>query len=69
MTHQEYLTKVGLEIKIARIRKGMSTKDVSKVTGICTASIGQLERGATDAKILTYKRVADALGVGLNELF
>lgn len=67
MTNQEYLSKVGIEVKVARIRKGLSVKDVSKLTGICKATIGQLEIGKHDAKILTYKRVADALGVTMKD--
>lgn len=69
MTNRDYLSKVGMELKVARIRKGLTTTELGKLTGICHKTIGQLERGKNDAKILTYKRVADALKVELKEFF
>lgn len=67
MTNQSYLSKIGMEIKVARIRKGLSRQQVSELTGISQQAIGELERGKSDSKILTYKRIADALKVEVKD--
>jgi len=67
MTHKEYLQKVGLEIKVARIRKSMSVQDVSKATGLHDGTINKVERGVKDTHILTYKRIADALQIEMKD--
>ncbi|MCG3165480.1 MAG: hypothetical protein POELPBGB_01243 [Bacteroidia bacterium] len=68
MTHQEYLKLVGLEFRIAKIRKGLSTPELCKLTGLSKSCINMMENGKTDVKILTYKRVADALGIQLKDI-
>lgn len=67
MTDKEYLTKVGIEIKVARIRKGMSTKDICQVTGLNDNTLNYIERGKKDAHILTYKRICNALGMEMKD--
>lgn len=61
MTNTEFLKQVGMEIKIARIRKGLSRKKLAKLTGMSEAGILLIEKGVLDSKILSYKRIADAL--------
>ncbi len=68
MTHKEYLKTIGMEFRIARIRQGLSSNDLSKITGMSPDSVLRLENGRSDAKILTMKRVADALGVSLKDI-
>jgi transcriptional regulator with XRE-family HTH domain len=61
MTNEELLTHLGIEFKVARIRKKQTIKQVSEKTGLSEQAIGDLENGKTDCHILTYKRVFDAL--------
>lgn len=68
MTNREYLVKVGMEVKIARIRKSMSRTQIGKMTGLSREAIGMLENGKKDSHILTYKLIADAIGVELKDL-
>ncbi len=68
MKHKEYLQMVGMEFKIARIRAKMTVKQVSKLSGLCDNSINEVESGKNDSHILTYKRIADVLGVELKDL-
>lgn len=63
MTHKEFLQKVGMEFRIARIRKGLIINDISKMTGLSREAISKIENGKTDTKILSYKRMADALEI------
>jgi len=65
MTHKDFLIQVGLEIKVARIRRRMSIADLSKSTGLCINALNKIESGKNDSKILTYKRITDALGIEL----
>lgn len=66
--YKEYLKQVGIEFKVARVRKGLSSQDVSDLSKICRETISQMENGTTDGKLSTYKRVADALGVPLKDI-
>jgi transcriptional regulator with XRE-family HTH domain len=61
MTNEEFLKHLGIEFKIARVRKNLTREQLAKMTGLCAAAIGELERGQTDPHILTYKRLYDAL--------
>lgn len=62
-TQKEFLINLGMEIKVARIRKGMTTNSLSEACGLHRATINEIEGGRTESKILNYKRIADALGV------
>lgn len=68
MTHQEYLKRVGLEIKVARIRKNLSIMDIVKITGLSKSAIGCMENGKKDSHILSYKRITDAIGIELKDV-
>lgn len=63
MTHKEFLKKLGMEFRVARIRKSLFINDISNMTGLSEAAIGNIENGKSDAKILSYKRMADALEI------
>lgn len=67
MTNKEYLSQIGLEIRVARTRKRMTAKAVGKLCGLHESTISEIELGKNDAHILTYKRIADALGVSIKD--
>lgn len=58
-----------IKIKLLRLKKRMTLKDISKITGISDAYISQLENGkkANPTKEVLQK-IATALGVPLSEL-
>lgn len=68
MTNEEFLSNVGMEFKVARIRKKKSIPQLAKETGLSEAAIGSLENGKYDSRILTYKRLFDALEMDLAKL-
>ena len=68
MTHQDFLKGAGMELRVARIRKGLSSADVAQMTGLSASSIIAIENGKNDSKILSYKRIADSLGVSLKDI-
>lgn len=67
--YNEFLKRVGLEAKVARIRKGYSVQQLAKQTGLSDAAINRLELGRSDFKALTIKRISDALEVPIIEFF
>lgn len=67
-THQSFLEKIGMELKVARVRKGLSVTNLIEITGMSSNTIRSIENGATDSKILNYKRIADALEVDMKNL-
>jgi len=67
-THKEFLEKIGMEIKVSRIRKGLERKDICKLTGLALNTICKIENGTTEGKILSYKRITDALEMDIKNI-
>ena len=70
MEKSEILKKVGERIKEVRLQKGISQADlVGKMQGeIDPTNISRIESGRTNPTVFTLFRIAEALGVPLNEL-
>jgi transcriptional regulator with XRE-family HTH domain len=66
----EILKKVGERIKEVRLQKGISQADlVGRMEGnIDATNISRIEAGRTNPTVFTLFRIAEALGVPLNEL-
>lgn len=69
MTHKEFIQQVGLEIQVARLRRKITRPQLVKLTGLSKACIASIEGGKAGANILNYKRVTDALGMKMSDLF
>ncbi len=60
---------LGGNVKRIRIKKGLSQDKLSKLAGVTLTTLVKIESGANDnPKIKTLKGIADALGVGVDEL-
>lgn len=60
---------IGKNIKKYREKLGISQDKLSKLAGITLHTITKIESGATpDPRIETVKKIADALGVSVDEL-
>jgi transcriptional regulator with XRE-family HTH domain len=68
MSDAEFLKRLGMEIKVERIRKGLSQLQLAELSNMAVGAIGEIERGVVDGRILAYKRISDALGKGIEEL-
>ena len=70
MEKSEILNKVGERIKEVRLQKGISQADlVGRMEGnIDATNISRIEAGRTNPTVFTLFRIAEALGVPLNEL-
>ena len=60
---------IAKNIKKYREKKGISQDKLSKLAGITLHTITKIESGATpDPRIETVKKIANALGVSVDEL-
>ena len=58
------------KIKEARKRKGMTQSELAAASGVSRATIIGLESGhITDTKIGTLRKIADALGITMDDIF
>jgi len=60
---------IGGKIRDLRIKKGLTLKDVSKVTGFSTALLSQIENNVVSPPISTLWKIAEALGVKIGYFF
>jgi XRE family aerobic/anaerobic benzoate catabolism transcriptional regulator len=65
---ETYLRGVGERVRLARARRGMSRKVLSKASGVSERYLAELERGAGNASLLVVRQIADALDVEPAEL-
>lgn len=63
-----FLVSLGLRVREARARRGMSRKSLAVSAGVSERYLAQLESGETNASIVLLRRVGRALGVTLIDL-
>lgn len=60
----------GMNVKIARIKKGLSQRDLAKLCGVCQNTIVKIEKGEIDTMLVqNLKKVAEVLEVDFVKLF
>ena len=59
---------VGKRIKTVRRNKGLSQKALATVMDISATNLSHIERGATKASLPTLVKIANSLGVSMDEL-
>lgn len=60
---------MGLNLKIARIKKGLTQDELCEMVGIGRTTLSQLEQGKANPKLTLMKKLSKALGVSPVELF
>ncbi|HJU30561.1 MAG TPA: helix-turn-helix transcriptional regulator [Hyphomicrobiaceae bacterium] len=60
---EAYLRRVGERVRLARARRGMSRKSLSRASGVSERYLAELERGAGNASLLVLRQIAEALGI------
>ncbi|HFK1661944.1 helix-turn-helix domain-containing protein [Bacillus cereus] len=65
---QEFLNALGKRIKKLRNEKGVTQERLGEECNLHRTYIGGIERGERNFTILNLKRIADALGVSVNEV-
>jgi transcriptional regulator with XRE-family HTH domain len=61
--------RMGMQLKLARVKRGWTQNDLHRVTGIWQRTISEVENGQkTRVTFETVTRLAKALGVKLDDL-
>ncbi|WP_370875575.1 helix-turn-helix transcriptional regulator [Methylobacterium amylolyticum] len=63
-----FLTDLGRRVRHARTVRGLSRKTLSQTSGLSERYIAQLESGQGNVSIILLRRVANAMGVRLDDL-
>lgn len=56
---------VGDEIRMARLRRKLSQKELAEMCGITQAALCKIERGETDVKLSTLALIRSALALNI----
>ncbi len=62
-------TKVGLNIREIRIKKGLTQEQLSLLTGIDRGYISNTEQGKRNISIIYLEKIAIALNINISDLF
>jgi transcriptional regulator with XRE-family HTH domain len=63
-----YLTNIGLRIKEIRKKNNIKQDKLAKALNTSQPQISRLEKGEQEGSILAYKRIAEVLGVAIEDL-
>ncbi|MFV0200909.1 helix-turn-helix transcriptional regulator [Empedobacter falsenii] len=67
-TDEKYLQLIGTKIRVLREKRGFSQFQLATECELSKNQIGRIERAEISTSILTLKRVADVLGVKVEDL-
>lgn len=59
---------IGKRIKTARRKKGLNQKSLAMLVDIAPTNLSHIERGATKVSLPTLVKIANSLGVSMDEL-
>lgn len=58
-----------MSLKIERIKRKLTQKELQEISGVSTVTIGKIERGETEnVTLTTYKKLAQALEIPIEKL-
>ena len=60
---------VGKGLRAIRLARRRTLRDVAERAGLSESFLSQVERGRSSASIASLRRIADALGVSMADLF
>ena len=63
------LKNIGARIKAVRAEKNITLKDLAYTINMEPPNLSVIENGKSNPQILTYAKIASALGIDINELF
>ena len=61
--------KVGMNIRLRRIKKGISQEGLADMAGIASSTMGIVERGEQSPSLQTVAKIANALEIEIHKLF
>lgn len=66
---ENYTIQVGQKLRMVRQRRGLSQRELAKLSGLSPNTLGLLERGQTSPTVSTLQKLAVALDVDINAFF
>lgn len=63
------LKQLGLSIKLARVRKGLSQEELAELANLHRTYIGMVERAERNITVINLIQIAKALDISLDRLF
>ena len=63
------LKQLGLSIKLARVRKGLSQEELAELAGLHRTCRGMVERAERTITVINLVQIAKALDVSIDKLF
>ncbi len=61
--------KVGINIRVRRIKKGISQEELADMAGVARSTMGIIERGEKSPSLQTVAKIANALEIEIHKLF
>lgn len=61
--------KVGLNIRVQRVKRGISQEELADLSGIARSTMGIVERGEQSPSLQTIAKIATALKMDIYKLF
>ncbi len=68
ITKQDLLKKFGLNVKFARMRKGITQEKFAELMGVHPTYIGKIETGKVNMSIAKVLELSNVLGIDINKL-
>lgn len=68
-TSNDFLLSFGSHVRTIRQKKGLSQEDLAHLAGLDRTYMGGVERGERNLGLINLKKIADALGVTVKDLF
>jgi transcriptional regulator with XRE-family HTH domain len=62
------IERIGLNVKLARVERGLNQEDIALETGMARSHVSQLERGIVAPSVHSILRLSKALRVPPSEL-
>ena len=60
---------VGERLRVIRTRRRQTLREVAERAGLSESFLSQVERGRASASVASLRRIADALGIAVSDLF
>ncbi|MEP7170854.1 MAG: helix-turn-helix transcriptional regulator [Bacteroidota bacterium] len=67
MNNGQYLIEIGKKIRATRKAKGINQPQLVKLASVHKSSLSEIENGLMNIKILSLKKLADALEVDVKD--
>jgi DNA-binding XRE family transcriptional regulator len=64
----DYLSAVGLRVRLFRMARALSQDELARLASVSRVTLGAIERGDHASGLLTYRKLARALGRDIGEV-